>query len=41
MGLKGTRSAATEVITSNATAELRKIPEEAFREWQDRWIKVV
>jgi hypothetical protein len=45
VGLKGTRSAATEGITSNGTAELRKIPEEAFRrcfqQWQDRWINVV
>ena len=31
MGLKGTHFAATEDIKSNATAELRKIPKEAFR----------
>jgi hypothetical protein len=31
MGLKGTRFATTEDIKTNATAELRKIPKEAFR----------
>jgi len=34
-----------EDIESNATAELRKIPKEAFRQciqqWQDRWSKFV
>jgi len=43
MGLKGTRFATMEDIRSNATAELRKIPKEAFRwcfqQWQDRWSK--
>jgi transposase len=45
MGLKGTRFATMEDIKSNATAELRKIPKEAFRrcfqQWQDRWSKCV
>jgi len=45
MGLKGTRFATMEVIKWNATAELRKIPKEAFRrcfqQWQDRWSKCV
>jgi len=45
MGLKGTRFVSMEDIKSNATAELRKIPEEAFRrcfqQWQDRWSKCV
>jgi hypothetical protein len=31
MGLKGTRFGTMEDINSNATAELRKIPKEAFR----------
>jgi len=39
MGLKGTRFATMEDIQSNAMAELRKIPKEAFRrcfqQWQD------
>jgi len=51
MGLMGTRFATTEDIKSKATAELRKIPKEAFRrfpkeairryfqQWQDRWSK--
>jgi hypothetical protein len=41
MGPKGTRFATTEDIKTNATAELRKIPKEAFlrcfQQWQDRW----
>jgi hypothetical protein len=41
MGLKGSRFATMEDIKSNVTAELRKIPNEAFRrcfqQWQDRW----
>ncbi|KDR06890.1 hypothetical protein L798_03371 [Zootermopsis nevadensis] len=45
MGLKGTHFATMEDITSNAMAELRKIPNEAFRrcfqQWQDRWSKCV
>jgi len=45
MGLKGTRFATMEDIKSNATAELRKIPKEAFcrrfQQWQDRWSKCV
>jgi hypothetical protein len=43
MGLKGTRFTVAEDIKSNATAELQKIPKEAFRrglqQWQDRWSK--
>jgi hypothetical protein len=43
--LKGTRFATMEDIKSNATAELRKIPKEAFRrcfqQWQDQWSKCV
>jgi len=45
MGLKGTRFAIMEDIKWNGTAELRKIPKEAFRrcfqQWQDRWSKCV
>jgi len=45
MGLKGTRFAIMEDIKSNATAELRRIPKEAFhrcfQQWQDRWSKCV
>jgi hypothetical protein len=45
MGLKGTRFATMEDITSNATAEPRKIPKQAFRrcfqQLQDRWSKCV
>jgi len=45
MRLKGTRFATMEDIKSNATAELRKIPKEAFcrcfQQWQDRWSKCV
>ena len=45
MGLKVTRFATMEDIKSNATAELRKIPNEAFRQFfqqrQDRWSKCV
>jgi hypothetical protein len=45
MGLKGARFATIEDIKSNATAKLRKIPKEAFRQcfqqWQDRWSKCV
>jgi len=45
MDLKGTGSTTMEDIKSNATAELRKIPKEAFRwcfqQWQDRWSKCV
>jgi hypothetical protein len=40
MGLKGTRFATMEGIKWNATAELLRIPKEAFRrsfqQWQDR-----
>jgi hypothetical protein len=40
MDLKGTRFTIMEDIKSNATAELRKIPKDAFRQcfqqWQDR-----
>jgi hypothetical protein len=43
MGLKGTHFATMEDIKLNATAELHKIPKEAFRwcfqQWQDRWSK--
>jgi hypothetical protein len=45
MCLKGTRFATMEDIRSNATAELRKIPKEAFcrcfQQWQDRRSKYV
>jgi len=45
MGLKGTRFATMEDIEWNATAELHRIPKEAFRrcfqQWQDRWRKCV
>ena len=45
MGFKGTGFATMEGIKSNATAELQKIPKEAFRrcfqQWQDRWSKCV
>ena len=45
MGLKGTRFATMEDIKSNATAELCRIPKEAFhrcfQQWQDRWSKCV
>jgi len=45
IGLKGTRFVTMEDIKSNATAELRKIPNEAFRlcfqQWQDRCTKCV
>ena len=45
MGLKGTRFATMEDIKSNATAELRRIPKEAFRQCfqpcQGRWSKCV
>ena len=45
MGLNEMRFATMEDIKSNATTELRKIPEEAFRrsfqQWQDRWNKYV
>ncbi|PNF43072.1 hypothetical protein B7P43_G02720 [Cryptotermes secundus] len=41
MGLRGTHFATMEDTKSNATAELRKIPKEAFhrcfQQWQDRW----
>jgi hypothetical protein len=40
VGLKGTRFTVTEDIKSNATAELRMIPKEAFRR-QDQWNKSV
>ena len=44
MGLKGTRFATME-DKPNATAELRKIPKEAFcwcfQQWQDQWSKCV
>jgi len=43
MALKGTHFATMEDIKWNATAELQKIPKEAFRrcfqQWQDRWSK--
>jgi hypothetical protein len=45
MGLKGMRFATVEDIKSNATAKLREIPKENFRQrfeqWQDRWNKSV
>jgi hypothetical protein len=45
MGLKGMRFATIEDIKSNATAELRMVPKEAFhrcfQQWQDRWSKCV
>ena len=45
MGIKGARFATMEDIKSIGMAELRKIPEEAFRrcfqQWQDRWNKCV
>jgi hypothetical protein len=45
MNLKGTHFATMEDIKWNATAELQKIPKEAFRrcfqQWQDRWSKFV
>ena len=45
IGLKGTRFATMEDIKSNTTAELRKVPKEAFRrcfqQWKDRWSKCV
>ena len=45
MGLKGTCFANMEDIKWNATAELQKIPKEAFcrcfQQWQDRWSKCV
>ena len=45
MGLKGMRFAIMEDIKSKATAELRMIPNEAFRrcfqQLQDRWSKCV
>jgi hypothetical protein len=37
MALKGTRFATMEDIKSNATAELRKIPKEAFRRCFQQW----
>jgi len=43
MGLKGTRFETMEDFECNATAELQKIPKEAFRrcfqQWQDQWSK--
>jgi len=36
-GIKGTRFATTEDIESNSTAELRKIPKEAFRRCFQQW----
>jgi hypothetical protein len=45
IGLKGTRFAPMEDIKSNATAELREIPKEAFcrcfQQWQNRCSKCV
>jgi hypothetical protein len=46
MGFKGTRFATMEdIIKSNATAEHRNIPKEAFcrcsQQWEDRWSKCV
>jgi hypothetical protein len=45
MGPRGTRFATMEGIERNATAELQKIPKEAFRrcfqQRQDRWSKCV
>jgi hypothetical protein len=44
-GFFGEEFATMEDIKSNVTAELRKIPKEAFRrcfqQWQDRWSKCV
>ena len=44
-GPQGDAFRTMESIESNATAELRKIPKEAFRQciqqWQDRWSKCV
>jgi hypothetical protein len=37
MGLKGKRFPTMEDIKSNATAELRKIPTEAFRRCFQQW----
>jgi hypothetical protein len=37
MALKGTRFATTEDIKSKATAELRKIPKEAFSRCFKKW----
>jgi hypothetical protein len=45
IGLKATHFATMEDIKSNATTELRKIPNEAFRrgfqQWHDQWGKRV
>jgi len=45
MPLKGTRFESREDIMQNATAQLYKIPQEAFQkcfqQWQDRWKKCV
>ena len=41
MPLKGTRFESGEDITRNAMAQLYKIPQEAFQQWQDRWKKCV
>jgi len=45
MPLKGTRFESKEDIMRNATAQLYKIPQEAFQkcfqQWQDRWKKCV
>jgi hypothetical protein len=45
MGLKGTRFTTMEDMKSNTTAEIRKIPQETFRQcfqqWQDRWSECV
>jgi hypothetical protein len=45
MGFKGTHFVTMEDIKSNATAELRQIPKEAFcrcsQQWQGRWSKCV
>ncbi|PNF15540.1 hypothetical protein B7P43_G16477 [Cryptotermes secundus] len=45
MGIKGTCFATREDIKLNATAELRKIPKEAFhrcfQQWQNQWSKCV
>jgi hypothetical protein len=37
MGLKGTHFATMEGIKSNATAEIRKIPKEDFRQCFQQW----
>jgi len=41
ISLKGTRFESREDFMRNATAQLYKIPQEAFQQWQDRWKKCV